>query len=376
MKKDINPFLVKNYISKKYFCDREYELGVLLRNTKNNINTTLISPRRLGKTALLFRFFEDIEENNNLESIYIDIYSSRNLSDFVMLLAEAILKKFTMKSSVGKKFMKLLKGFRPLFTFDEITGAPQVMFNFQSENDKELTLLKLLQFIDHQQNPVVVAIDEFQQIANYPEKNIEALLRTYIQQLKQVLFIFSGSQKHTLVEMFMSAKRPFYSSTQFLNLEPINKEKYKTFIRNNFEEGKKIISEDCIDYVMNWTRGYTFYTQSLCNRLYQYKKINLDIVKTESLNLLKESETVYFQYRKLITGKQWDFMVAIAKEENISQIYNKDFLMKYDLGNPSTTRRIVESLLDKELILENITANGTYYCVYDVFLMRWLQRTY
>jgi len=376
MKKDINPFLVKNYISKKYFCDREYELGVLLRNTKNNINTTLISPRRLGKTALLFRFFEDIEENNNLESIYIDIYSSRNLSDFVMLLAEAILKKFTMKSSVGKKFMKLLKGFRPLFTFDEITGAPQVMFNFQSENDKELTLLKLLQFIDQQQSPVIVAIDEFQQIANYPEKNIEALLRTYIQQLKQVLFIFSGSQKHTLVEMFMSAKRPFYSSTQFLNLEPINTEKYKAFIRSNFEEGKKIISEDCIDYIMNWTRGYTFYTQSLCNRLYQYKKINLDIVKTESLNLLKESETVYFQYRKLITGKQWDFMVAIAKEENISQIYSKDFLMKYDLGNPSSTRRIVESLLDKELILETITANGTNYCVYDVFLMRWLQRTY
>lgn len=376
MKNYLNPFLLKNYISKEYFCDRENELEILLRNVENNINTTLISPRRLGKTGLIFRFFEFLEEEKNIESIYVDIYSSRNLSDFIMLLSEAILKKFSIKTTIGKQFMKLLKGFRPLFTFDEVTGNPQVQFNFQADNDKEFTLQKLLQFIDQQSTTVVIAIDEFQQIANYPEKNIEALLRTYIQQLKKVNFIFSGSQKYTLIEIFLSAKRPFYSSTQFLNLEPIDKEKYKTFIRNNFEKAKRNIPDDCIDYVMDWTKGYTFYTQSLCNRIYLQKKINLDVVKNVALDILKENEAVYFQYRKLITGKQWDFMVAVAKEENISQIYNKDFLMKYNLGAASSARRIVESLLDKEMIMEQSSAKETKYCVYDVFLMRWLQRTY
>ncbi|MFC2111300.1 ATP-binding protein [Bacteroidota bacterium] len=376
MKKDVNPFLVKNYISKMYFCDREDELGILFRNVNNNINTALVSPRRLGKTALIFRFLEYLDEETSIESIYIDIYSTRNLSDFIMLLTEAILKNFPIKTSIGKQFMKLLKGFRPLFTFDEITGTPQVQFNFQLDNDKEITLKKLLQFIDEQQSTVVVAIDEFQQIANYPEKNVEALLRTYIQQLKQINFIFSGSQKHTLVEMFLSAKRPFYSSTQFLNLEAIDKEKYKIFIKKNFENGKRTISDDCIDYVMDWTKGYTFYTQSLCNRLYMLKRINLDNVKNECLNLLKENESVYFQYRKLITSKQWDFMVALAKEENTSKIYTQVFLKKYDLGAPSTIRRIAKALLEKELILENSTANESFFCVYDVFLMRWLQRTY
>ncbi len=376
MKKDINPFLVKKYISKSYFCDREEELDLLFRNARNGIDTTLISPRRLGKTGLIHRFFEHLEEEKSMDFVYVDIYSTRNLSDFIMLLAEAILKKFSIKSSLGKKFMKLLRSFRPLFSFDEITGAPQVQFNFQSSSDKEFTLQKLLQFLDLQLKPVVVAIDEFQQIANYPEKNIEALLRTYIQQLKHVNFIFSGSQKHTLIEMFLSAKRPFYASTQFINLESIQADKYKLFIRQNFEKGKRNISTDSIDYLMDWTKGYTFYTQSVCNRLYNYKKIDLDIVKKECLQLLNENESVYFQYRKLITSKQWNFMVALAKEERVSQIYTKEFSKKHDLGAASTIKRMLEALLEKEMILESASKIGSSFCVYDVFLMRWLQRTY
>jgi len=376
MKKDINPFLVKKYISKSYFCDREEELDLLFRNAKNGMDTTLISPRRLGKTGLIYRFFEHLEEEKSMDFVYVDIYSSRNLSDFIMLLAEAILEKFSIKSSVGKKFMKLLRSFRPLFSFDEITGAPQVQFNFQSVSDQEFTLQKLLQFIDLQSKPVVVAIDEFQQIANYPEKNIEALLRTYIQQLKHVNFIFSGSQKHTLMEMFLSAKRPFYASTQFINLESIQADKYKLFIRQNFEKGKRNISTDSIDYLMDWTKGYTFYTQSICNRLYNYRKIDVDIVKKECLQLLNENEPVYFQYRKLITSKQWNFMVALAKEESVSQIYTQEFSGKYDLGAASTIKRILDALLEKEMILESASKDGSSFCVYDVFLMRWLQRTY
>ncbi|MCD6180647.1 MAG: ATP-binding protein [Bacteroidales bacterium] len=376
MKKDINPFLVKKYISKSYFCNREEELDLLFRNAKNGIDTTLISPRRLGKTGLIYRFFEHLEEEKSMDFVYVDIYSSRNLSDFIMLLAEAILEKFSIKSSVGKKFMKLLRSFRPLFSFDEITGAPQVQFNFQSVSDQEFTLQKLLQFIDLQSKPVVVAIDEFQQIANYPEKNIEALLRTCIQQLKHVNFIFSGSQKHTLMEMFLSAKRPFYASTQFINLESIQADKYKLFIRQNFEKGKRNISTESIDYLMDWTKGYTFYTQSICNRLYNYRKIDVDIVKKECLQLLNENEPVYFQYRKLITSKQWNFMVALAKEESVSQIYTQEFSRKYDLGAASTIKRILDALLEKEMILESASKDGSSFCVYDVFLMRWLQRTY
>lgn len=376
MGKEINPFPVKGYISKEYFCDREKELNVLLRNVQNGVNTTLISPRRMGKTGLIFRFFEMLIDLGDYKTVYVDIYSSRNLSDFIKLLAEAIIQKFPSKTPIGKSFWNLLKGLRPVFTFDAFTGSPQIKISYQSESEKEQTLQQLLAFLDGQKLPVVVAIDEFQQIANYPESNMEALLRTYIQPLKQVTFIFSGSRRHTLMEIFSSTSRPFYSSTQFINLEAIDCDVYKTFIRDKFERGKRVIDEDSINFVMSWTKGYTFYTQSICNRLYPFKKITPERVKAECNDLLLENESVYLQYRNLLTQKQWNFLAALAKEESVTLLYSSEFLMKYRLGSPSSVQGIVNSLIDKEMIREQIASGGTSYCVYDVFLMRWLQRIY
>jgi uncharacterized protein len=376
MKKDINPFFTKNYISKDFFCDRENEIKILYDNVKNNVNTTLISPRRMGKTGLIFRFFEFLFEKNNIHCIYIDVYATRNLGEFINFFAEAVLKQFPEKTSIGKQFMKVLKSLRPVFTFDALSGYPQVQFLFQSENDKETTLQKLLHFVDDQQTDVVVAIDEFQQIAAYPEQHVEALLRTHIQQLRNTHFIFSGSQQHTLAEMFMSAKRPFFSSTRLLSLEPIKRTHYKQFIKTMFERGKKTVDDESIEYILNWTKSYTFYTQSVCNRIYSLKKTDIEQVQKECLQLLKENEAVYFQYRKLLTAKQWDFLIALAKEEEVEQVYSNDFLRKYHLGTPSGTRRIIDSLLEKEMILEKHSANQTSFCVYDVFFMRWLQSTY
>lgn len=376
MKSDINPFLTNNYISKIYFCDREKELEVLQRNAQNNINTTLISPRRLGKTGLIQRFFESISEKNKFETVYVDIYASRNLSDFIALLADGILKKFPERTSIGKQFLRLLKGFSTLLRFDEITGTPQVQFHYQTNKEKEYTLQKLLTFVDTQTKPVIIAIDEFQEIACYPEKNVEALLRTYIQQLKNTHFIFCGSRKHTLVEIFSSAKRPFFASTQFLHLEPLDRAIYKQFISSKFVEGKRSIDIESIEYLLDWTKGYTFYTQSVCNRLYNHKKIDISTTKIVCNDLLTENESTFLQYRKLITNKQWDFLVALAKEETVIAVYSNEFLKKYNLGTPSTTSRILKSLIEKELILETIGKNETEYCVYDIFFMRWLQRTY
>lgn len=376
MKYNLNPFPTKNYISKEYFCDREKELETLYRNATNSTNTTLISPRRLGKTGLIYRFFEHLSDTNTFETVYIDIYASRNLGDFVALMAEGILSKFPEKTSIGKQFIKLLKGFRPMFSFDELTGSPQIQFNYQSAKDKEHTLQRLLSFLDNQQKPVIIAIDEFQEIAFYPEKNVEAILRTYIQQLKNIHFVFCGSRRHTLAEIFLSAKRPFYNSTQFINLESIDRNIYRKFIQTTYENGKRAIDDESLDLILDWTKGYTFYTQSLCNRLYHYKKIDVKAVKNECNNILNENESVYLQYRKLITVKQWDFMVALAKEENITRVYTANFLSKYNLGTSSSASRVIKSLIDKELILETISPHENSYCVYDIFFMRWLQATY
>ncbi|MDQ3047973.1 MAG: ATP-binding protein, partial [Bacteroidota bacterium] len=202
-----NPFPVSGYYGKELFCDREDETFRLTSNAKNGINTTLLSIRRMGKTGLLFHTFEQLKKNKRTECIYIDIYATQTLNDFTNHLAAGILKAFPEKNTLGKKFLLLLKSLRPVISFDSLSGEPEVSFDFSTAKQNEQSLSGLIQFLESQSMNIIIAIDEFQQISTYPEKNTEALLRSIIQPLKNVRFIFSGSSKHMLTEIFSNSKR-------------------------------------------------------------------------------------------------------------------------------------------------------------------------
>jgi hypothetical protein len=378
MKKKNNPFLLKGYVSKELFCDRETEVEQLFRNIQNGIDTTLISPRRMGKTGLIFRFFDHLRENGNIKSIYVDIFSSRSLSEFIKLLSEAILLEFPEKTPVGNQFLEFIKGFRPLIGYDPLSGQPQIQINYQSAQEKEYTLQGLFNFLENQDELIVVAIDEFQQISSYPEKNIEALLRTYIQKLTNVRFIFCGSQRILMINIFSNIKRPFYASTQFLFLEKINREAYSSFIQNKFSESGMQITGDALTMILEWSLMHTFYTQSLCNILYYLSEsqITTETVKLACVELLKRNEPVFYQYRQLLTTAQWNFLIAIAKEGEVKQLTAQKFISQYEIGTPANARRISKSLLEKELLLELPSKKETTYRVYDVFLSRWLENEY
>jgi hypothetical protein len=378
MKKKNNPFLLKGYVSKELFCDRETEVEQLFRNIQNGIDTTLISPRRMGKTGLIFRFFDHLRENGEIKSIYVDIFSSRNLSEFIKLLAEAILIEFPEKTQVGERFLEFIKGFRPLIGYDPLSGQPQIQINYQSAQEKEYTLQGLFNFLENQDELIVVAIDEFQQISSYPEKNIEALLRTYIQKLTNVRFIFCGSQRNLMINIFSNIKRPFYASTQFLFLEKIDREAYSSFIQNKFTESGMQITGDALTMILEWSLMHTFYTQSLCNMLFYIadSQISIDTVKLACVELLKRSEPIFYQYRQLLTTAQWNFLIAIAKEGEVKQLTAQKFISQYEIGTPANARRISKSLLEKELLLELPSKKETTYRIYDIFLSRWLENEY
>ena len=378
MKDENNPFLLKGYVSKELFCNRQKEVEQLFANIQNGIDTTLISARRMGKTGLIFRFFDHLREHSTIKSIYVDIFSSRNLSEFIKLMAEAILLAFPEKTKVGNKFIEFIKGFRPLIGYDALTGQPQIQINYQSAQEKEYTLQGLFSFLENQGEQIVVAIDEFQQISDYPEKNIEALLRTYTQKLTNIRFIFCGSRKAMMINLFSNVKRPFFASTQYLSLEKIDTEEYFIFIRNKFSESNIGITDEALTMILNWSLRHTFYTQSLCNMLYYIadSQITIDTVKQACVELLKRNEPVFYQYRQLLTTAQWNFLIAIAKEGEVKQLTAQKFISYYEIGTPANARRISKSLIEKELLLEIPFKKETSYRVYDVFLSRWLENEY
>jgi AAA+ ATPase superfamily predicted ATPase len=203
-----NPFVIKAYESKDLFCDREEELQLMLRNCLNQTNMTLISRRRLGKTGLIFRLFDEIKASYpNIQTVYVDIFASDNIDGFIKLFAEAALSAIPEKSTFGKRLVNYIKSFRPQVTYDTLTGQPQLQIAYQTVQEKEYTLRGLFEFLDGQNSPIVIAIDEFQQIREYPEQNMEALLRTYIQQCKNLTFIFCGSKKHIMTDIHLSVMK-------------------------------------------------------------------------------------------------------------------------------------------------------------------------
>ena len=197
---------------------------------------TLISPRRYGKTGLIFRTFDDLREKNFI-CIYADIFSAQNLDDFIKILSEAVVSNLASDSLI-KKFFNALKNARPLLSYDPISGSPQVTLSFLTDSQKQPTLKSIFDFLEKQGKQIVFAIDEFQQIREFKETNVEALLRTYIQQLHHVKFIFSGSKKHLMADMFTNAKHPFYESSRTVYIDRIDLEKYKEFITGLFKKAR------------------------------------------------------------------------------------------------------------------------------------------
>ena len=377
--KKYNPFLLKGYTSKELFCDRETELARLCENVENGIDTTLVSPRRMGKTGLILRLFDHYKNDKVIECLYVDINFATSQADFNKLLSEAILKKFPEKTTIGQLFMNLLKGFRPIIRFDAISGEPQVEIAYKTEDEKAHTLQGILHFLNSQKQLIVLAIDEFQQINDFPEKNTEAMLRSTIQHLHNIRFIFCGSKKTMMTDMFSNAKRPFFASTQFMFLDKIDNEKYTVFIQKHFKENGKQIEKEAVDFVLEWTRTHTFYTQSVCNMLFMTSDnapITIQEVKNACLELMQRNEPTFFQYKELLTMAQWKYLIAIAKENLVEKLSAKSFLMKYNIGTPTDSRRLKNALLDKDLIIETITKEQTYYQVADVFFSRWLESEY
>lgn len=372
-----NPFVIKSYESKELFCDREEELELMLRNCINRSDTTLISQRRMGKTGLILRMFDELRDvRPDIHTIYVDIFASRNIDDFIKLMSEATMKSFQPKTSLGEKFLTFIKSFRPQLSFDNITGEPQLQIAYQTAHEKEYTLRGLFDFLDGQGEPMVIAIDEFQQIRDYPEQNMEALLRTYIQQTHNLTFIFCGSKKHMMADIFANERKPFFNSTTFVSLSKIGEEPYSCFIRRLFNERQRSITDEALQFILDWTQRHTYYTQQLCHTVFANgsEAVTIDEVKKACEQLMKQGEAVYLQYRQMLTNKQWDYLIAIAKEGSVQQITSSSFLKTHKIGTPSVSRRLADALCEKGLLNDDVTVNGTTYTLSDVFLSHWLER--
>ena len=365
-----NPFLISGYHSPEFFCDREQETAKILDALNNGRNVTLIAPRRMGKTGLIRHAFYHLKEQQpEIVTLYMDIFSTQSLGDFVRLFANTVLGKLDSASQKAlSRISQFIRSCRPVFTFDEITGVPKVTIDV-APADEENTLKEIFDYLASSEKRCYIAIDEFQQITEYDEKGVEALLRSYIQFLPNVNFIFAGSRKHVMQEMFTSSKRPLYQSTQDVTIDAIDKEKYAQFAIENFTKHNTELPIDVFDAIYDKYNGHTWYMQALLNRLYGYNRnVDSELVAYATEQIIAEYSYSYADLLRSYTAGNVKLLKAIAQEGCVKEVLAGDFIAKYKLRAASSVSSSLKKLLNNELVY--LTDQG--YIIYDRFMGEWL----
>ena len=366
----LNPFVLTGYVSPEYFCDRQKETDKIISALLNGRNITLTSPRRMGKTGLIHHVFRNMQEDNDVKCFYVDLYQTDSLELLVKKLADKILGTLdSTEDTIIKNVISFFKMLRPVVTVDPMTGEPGFKVDVEP-GQGEYSLSEIFAYMEQSDYRCFVAFDEFQTIAGYADKNVEALLRSYIQRLTNVNFIFSGSQRHVLENMFASASRPFYQSTQMMPLGTIDKSAYYAFSSDMMRNNGQSIDEETFDYLYTKLSSHTWYVHTLLNRLYETGIETIDKATVDDIlaDILLENEGTFQTFLRLVTPIQAKVLHAVATEGTIKEIQGKAFLTRYQLGAASTVKTAVKSLVGKELLLDN---NGEYQ-IYDRFFGLWL----
>ena len=376
-----NPFYITGIIPEPYFCDREKETTWFIRTLENKAHILLTSPRRMGKTQLIRHVFEQPSIKDNCYTFYTDIYPTTSLHELVLFLSKEIYSVLVPKGkAVIDKFLAGLHSLAGSIGYDPISGLPTFDIKLGDIHAPELTLEEIFRYLEQADKPCVFAIDEFQQIALYPEKNVEALLRAHIQKMNNCLFIYAGSNRHILENMFNSAAKPFYNSAEQIYLDCIPKDVYTAFANEQFSKAGRKILPEAVSLAYDLFEGHTYYVHNVLHNAFAY--LNADKVIDESdiheklSIILEEKGRTFASVMNQLNFQQKETLIAIAKEGKARGVTSVAFVKKHALKSPSSVQYAISALLDKQLLTYQNEERTKTYSVSDRFLEMWICKTY
>lgn len=371
---ELNPFVVGRYPGPEYFCDREKETAELIKQVVNGRNVTLISPRRIGKTGLIRHLFQQPEIERNFYTFFVDIYATSSLAEFVVELGKTIFQELKPRGkSMLSRFFEIVSSLQVGFKVDAMTGEPSFQLGYSHISEPQLTLEEIFKYLNNADRPCVVAFDEFQQVGEYSDGNAEALLRTYIQQSTNCSFIFSGSKRHMMMNMFQSSKRPFYNSSATFTLGAIPEDSYVEFALRQFANRKKQIDEDAVRSLYQRVDGTTWYMQLLLNEGFaitkERGKMTVETCDVAINNIIDLQSSGYQSMFASLTAKQRELLRILAVEGEAKDILSVDFFKCHNLPSASSIQSIMKALLRYEMV--DKTESGSYKII-DYFFAHWL----
>lgn len=370
-----NPFIVTGIIKPEYFCDRVDEAkrltGCILSGGENMV---VISPRRLGKTGLIYHCFDKPEVQEQVTTLFIDILHTTSLQEFTYLMGRAVFKTLGSRSQqMMKNIIDTLRSLRGSFGYDPIQGTPTFDIKLGEITNPSYTLEEIFACLEKAEQRCIVAIDEFQQIVNYPDKNVEALLRTHIQQSANANYIFAGSERHIMGEMFLDHARPFYQSASIMSLSPISFDKYSEFIQHHFKVNHLTVIPEAINKVYQQFQGNTYYIQKTFREAFSSsvetgKTCDIAMVDNIIEDMMRESGRKYSETLSRLTLPQKELLYAIADEGHAQRITSGQFIKRHYLQSASSVQAAIRKLMEYGLV----TSSGGSYYIEDQLFNYWI----
>jgi AAA+ ATPase superfamily predicted ATPase len=334
-----------------------------------------MSPRRMGKSKLIQFCYDKRQLKEGYYTFYIDILHTSSLAEFTYIFGQKVFDTLRSQSEkMLRMFVQGLKSLNAKFGFDAGSNMPTFSIELGDIIRPEYTLNEIFACLETADRPCIVAFDEFQQICKYPEKNIEALLRSHIQHLSNVNFIFAGSERHLISEMFLSSAKPFYNSTKQVELYPIVPEEYIPFVSKCFRFYDKNIEENDIQKVYQLFNGNTYCMQRTFHEAFINTSVgetcSLEIIRHSIADIIEDNGHAYSRMLSQIPARQKELLYAIAKEGKAEKITGGTFIKKHALLSASSVQAATKKLLD----LDMITLENGFYFIPDNFLLLYIRQ--
>lgn len=365
--KPANPFFTGIIIPDRYFCDREEETKTIIDLLENGNNVVLKAQRRIGKSCLAHHIFNQERVKNDYNTLYIDLFGTKNSSDFHITFQNKLINApFARSAKIKRNFEQMLKGINvSLGSYDPVTGQVTLpSIGTTPAQMPRIPLDELFGYLETTKKKNIIVFDEFQQIEYYPER-MAAVLRSYIQQMNNTKFIFSGSSKYMLNMMFLNYNKPFYKSSSNIDLDILDYDKYESFVVGCFEEYGKTIAPEAVRFVYDLFLGETAPMQETMNNVFGKtdKKTTAGIpeIKESIVSILESKDE---SFRTLLNGiereKTRNTLYCIAAQGIASNLTSTKTMKDYALDNASSVQNALAYLLDENNSIVRKLAKGTY----------------
>ena len=335
------------------FCNRKNEIKRILYDLHGNTPVLLISPRRYGKTSLALKAFEQIK----WPYAHVDLYKALSEEDIVKYILNGIGQLLGKLESAPKKLMLLAGEFFSNLQIKVVfeKAGLQLEFNQKSQKFTDIILKaleKLHELALEKEKKVILFLDEFQVVGEVIKNNsIEAVIREAAQKSTHVAYVFSGSNRHLMEQMFYDRKRPFYKLCDQIKLDRIQENEYEHYINIAAKETwNKVLEQSTLNMIFELSESHSYYVNKLCSLLWQKSEIpkEQDVVTTWRSFVLENKSSVEREL-SLISINQRKLLIYLSSQDQTKEIFSKKITQQIDLTS-SSVQRALEPLVEKDYI--------------------------